>query len=76
MTPTTHVPRLRTVGVLAEEVGASLAQVLYLIRKLNVQPIGRAGTLRLFDQEATEAVRAELLANAQRRGEGAAGGEE
>jgi hypothetical protein len=54
------VPQLRTIGVLAEEVGAPLSQVSYTLRKLRIHPIGRAGIYRLFDRSAVEAVRAEL----------------
>jgi hypothetical protein len=51
------IPRLRTPGVIAEEVDKPLSRVLYALRKLGVQPIGRAGILRLYDAAAVEAVR-------------------
>lgn len=54
------VPQLRTPGVIASELGAPLSRVLYLLRKLNIRPIGRAGVLRLFDRKAVEIIRAEL----------------
>jgi len=65
---TTTVPQLRTPGVIAEELGAPLHRVIYVLRKLNIKPIGRAGTLRLYNLEATEAVRSELLRMDQRQG--------
>lgn len=55
-----HTPQLRTAGVIAQELGVPLDQVLYLIRKLNIQPIGRAGILRLFGVPAVDAIRSSL----------------
>ena len=49
---TSHVPQLRTAGVLADEVDAPLSRVLYVLRKLNIKPIGRAGVLRLYDRDS------------------------
>lgn len=54
---TKQVPQLRTVGRLAAEVPASMQQVKYLLQKHNVQPIGRAGILRLYDQQAVQTIR-------------------
>lgn len=54
------VPQLRTPGVIATELGAPINRVLYLLRKLNIRPIGRAGVLRLYDRRAVEIIRAEL----------------
>jgi hypothetical protein len=54
-------PQLRTPGAIAAEVGAPLSSVLYLLRKLEIKPIGRAGILRLYDHEAVETVRRALL---------------
>ena len=56
----TNVPRLRTPGVIADELDAPISRVLYLLRKLNIRPIGRAGTLRLYDRTAVELIRAKL----------------
>ncbi len=55
-----EVPQLRTPGVMAAELDAPINRVLYLLRKLNIRPIGRAGVLRLYDRAAVEVVRAEL----------------
>ena len=54
------VPQLRTPGVIAAELDAPISRVLYLLRKLNIRPIGRAGVLRLYDRTAVEIIRAEL----------------
>lgn len=54
------VPQLRTPGVIAAELDAPISRVLYLLRKLNIRPIGRAGVLRLYDRTAVEFIRAEL----------------
>jgi hypothetical protein len=54
------VPQLRTPGVIASELDAPISRVLYLLRKLNIRPIGRAGVLRLYDRKAVEIIRAEL----------------
>ena len=54
------VPQLRTPGVIAAELDAPINRVLYLLRKLNIRPIGRAGVLRLYDRTAVEIIRAEL----------------
>ena len=55
-----QIPQLRTPGVIAAEVGAPLGRVLYVLRKHGIRPIGRAGTLRLFDSDAAARVRYEL----------------
>jgi hypothetical protein len=60
------IPRLRTAGVIADELDAPLSRVLYVLRTRNVKPIGRAGVLRLYDRAAVETVRQELNAMHQR----------
>jgi hypothetical protein len=62
------IPQLRTPGVIAEELGVPLSRVLYVLRKYNVWPIGRAGVLRLYDRSAVDAVRNALRAMDQRQG--------
>lgn len=54
------IPQLRTPGVIAAELGQPIGRVLYVLRKLDIRPIGRAGTLRLFDYSAVELVHAEI----------------
>jgi hypothetical protein len=51
------VPQLRTPGVIAAELGAPLSRVLYVLRKRDIKPIGRAGVLRLYDRAAVSTVR-------------------
>ncbi len=63
-------PQLRTVGVMAAELDAPLSRVLYVLRQRKIQPIGRAGVLRLYDRAAVEAVRHELNAIHTRRCKG------
>ena len=47
------IPKLRTPGVIADELGVPLARVLYVLRTRNhIKPIGRAGVLRLYGREA------------------------
>lgn len=63
------IPQLRTSGVIASELDAPLSRVLYVLRKCrHIKPIGRAGCLRLYDQEAAVLVEHELRAIDQRRG--------
>ena len=57
---TDGTPQLRTPGVIANELNAPLSRVLYVLRKLNIKPIGRAGIIRLYDQDAVADVRVEL----------------
>jgi hypothetical protein len=56
--------------VIADELGVPVSRVLYVLEKRTdtIKPIGRAGTLRLFDRTAVEAVREELEAIGRRRG--------
>jgi hypothetical protein len=56
-------PHLRTVGVVARELGEPLHRVLYVLRtRCHIQPAARAGRLRLYDREAVAAIRHELHA--------------
>jgi hypothetical protein len=61
------VPQLRTPGVIASEVDTPLSRVLYVLRKLNIAPIGRAGCLRLYDSAAVVKVRDALREMDHRR---------
>ena len=55
------VPNLRTVGVLATEVGEPLHRVLYVLRtRPQIRPAARAGRLRLYDSDAVEQVRSAI----------------
>ncbi len=71
MTQKTSTPRLRTPGVIADEVEATLSRVLYILAtRPHIKPTARAGNLRLYDRHAVALVRHELNAIDARRGEG------
>lgn len=63
-----NVPQLRTAGVIAAELATPLRRVLYVLQKLDIKPIGRAGVLRLYDRAAVETVREALRKIDQRKG--------
>jgi hypothetical protein len=65
----TDTPQLRTPGVIADELGAPLNSVLYVLRTQGhiIKPIGRAGILRLYDRGAVELVRQALRKMAKRK---------
>jgi hypothetical protein len=44
-------------GQIAEQIGEDRDAVSYAIRKAGVQPVGRAGLVRLFPQSAVETIR-------------------
>lgn len=64
------VPKLRTPGVLAADLGEPLHRVLNVLRtRPHIRPAARAGTLRLYARQAVAMVRHELNAiDARRRG--------
>jgi hypothetical protein len=65
---TTSVPRLVTPGVLAAELGEPLHRVLHVLAtRSHIRPAARAGTLRLYANEAVAMVRHELNAIDARR---------
>ncbi len=71
---TETIPRLRTPGVMAADLGQPLHRVLYVLRtRRHIKPAARAGRLRLYDLEAQALVRHELNAIDARQlsGEGA-----
>ena len=76
MTPVSNLPRLRTPGVIAHELGESLARVQYVLRtRLHIKPEALAGRLRLYDRQAVAMVRHEINAiDARRASKGAASG--
>lgn len=62
------VPRLRTPGVVAADLGEPLHRVLYILRtRRHIHPSARAGLLRLYDREAVAEIRSELAAIDARR---------
>ena len=75
MTPASSpLPRLRTPGVVAQELGESLQRVQYILRtRPHIKPAALAGQLRLYDRQAVAMVRHELSAiDARRCGRGVA----
>jgi len=57
----TPVPRLRTPGVIAAELGEPLHRVLYVLRTRDfIKPSATAGRLRLFDSQAVAMIRQAL----------------
>ena len=61
-------PKLRTPGVLAEDLGQPLHRVLYVLRSWpQIRPTARSGRIRLFDREAVETIRVELARMDARR---------
>ena len=63
MTPVSSLPRLRTLGVIAHELGESLSRVQYVLRtRPHIKPAALAGRLRLYDRQAVAMVRHECNA--------------
>jgi hypothetical protein len=61
-------PRLITSGVIASELRVALHRVLHVLAtRQHIQPVARAGTLRLYDRLAVAMVRHELHAIDARR---------
>ena len=77
MTPVSTLPRLRTPGVIARELGESLQRVQYILRtRPHIRPAALAGRLRLYDREAVAMVRHECSAiDARQSGKGVADAE-
>ncbi|MGO9110362.1 MAG: hypothetical protein ACLP9L_14155 [Thermoguttaceae bacterium] len=71
---TPAVPALLTPGKIADELGASLQRVLYVLStRRHILPAARAGTLRLYDRQAVAMIRHELNGiDARRTGKGVA----
>ena len=66
--PHNPVPQLRTPGIIAAELREPLHRVLRVpATRPHIRPIGRAGTLRLYDRQAVAQVRHELNAIDARR---------
>ncbi len=65
------IPKLRTPGVLASDLGEPLHRVQYVLRsRSHIRPTATAGRLRLYDLEALALIRHELNAmDARRKGE-------
>ena len=50
------IPRLRTVGVIADDLSEPIHRVDYAIRAFEIKPAATAGRLRLFDLAAVEQI--------------------
>ena len=63
------VPRLRTPGVIASEIGVPLHRVIYVLRTRDyIVPAARAGRLRLYNSQAVAMIRHALAGIDARRG--------
>ena len=63
------VPRLRTPGVIAAELGEPLHRIQYVLRsRIYIRPAATAGRLRLFDAQAVAMIRYALNAIDARKG--------
>lgn len=68
MTTVSTLPRLRTPGVIAQELGETVHRVQYVLRtRSHIKPAALAGRLRLYDLQAVAMVRYELNAIDARR---------
>jgi len=64
-----RVPRLRTPGVIAAELGEPLHRVQYVLRtRIHIRPAATAGRLRLFDTQAVAMIRHALNGMDDRKG--------
>ena len=57
-----------TVGDIAKELGVDRDAVTYAVRKANIEPVGRAGIVRLFSGSAVETVRQFIQSKRQYHG--------
>ncbi len=65
------IPKLRTPGVLAANLGEPLHRVQYVLRtRRHIRPTANAGRLRLYDRDAVELLRRELAVIDARRAKG------
>lgn len=69
------IPKLRTPGVLAADLGEPLHRVLYVLRtRQHIRPTANAGRLRLYDRSAEQLLRHELSTIDARRVRGGSRG--
>ena len=54
------IPSMPTTGEIARRHNVATHRVEYIIRARDIRPCGRAGNARVFDDEAVEAIAAEL----------------
>lgn len=68
MTRAATLPRLRTPGVIARELGEPLSRVVYILNtRPHIRPTALAGRLRLYDRQAVGLIRHEINAIDARR---------
>ena len=61
--------KIMTAGDIAKEIGVDRDAVTYAIRKAGIEPVGRAGIVRLFSSAAVTSVREFLSSKRQVRRE-------
>ena len=66
------IPQLDTPGQIARDEGVPLYRVTYVLNtRPHIQPVAKAGNLRLFDRHAVQQIREELAKiNGKRHPEG------
>ena len=69
---TTAVESLLTIGQLAQQLGQPTHRVTYIINSRGIEPVRRAGVIRLFDAGVLDRVQGEMDLIAARRGSGKA----
>lgn len=68
--PTTaNPPELLTVGAIARATGQPLHKVRYAIDAYRIEPIQRAGILRLYSPDDLPRIRSAMIRISERRGE-------
>ena len=55
----------QTIGQIADARGVHVHQINYLVDKLKIQPVSRAGRYRLFDADAAERIGSALRSRAE-----------
>lgn len=54
--------QLLTIGLIAKQAGCSTHQAQHVARSRGIKPIGRAGVLRVFDEDGAARIISELKA--------------
>jgi DNA-binding transcriptional MerR regulator len=57
---TERVPVTPTIGEIARRLGVAVHRVEYVVRTRNIQPVSRAGNLRVFSEPDIDFVGAEI----------------
>jgi len=63
-----QIPRVRTIGAIADELKQPPERIAYLIRARRIQPIAMAGNVRLFGSDVVRVLRREINSIDARRG--------